>query len=65
MATIEETTIALVDDHVVMREGLREILQAEDDLTVIGEAGDSHSALALVERTKPDIVLLNVEIPRR
>lgn len=62
-APANETTIALVDDHVVMREGLREILQAEDDLTVIGEAGDSASAVTLVERAKPDIVLLDVEIP--
>jgi DNA-binding NarL/FixJ family response regulator len=57
------TTVALVDDHVIVREGLREILQAEDDLDVVGEAGDSESAVRLVAKEKPHIVLLDVEIP--
>lgn len=55
--------VVLVDDHALLREGLREILDAQEDLTVVGEAKDSESAIAVVERTRPDIVLLDVEIP--
>ncbi len=47
----------------LVREGLREILTAEADFEVVAEAGDSGSAVAAVEKEKPDIVLLDVEIP--
>jgi DNA-binding NarL/FixJ family response regulator len=55
--------VALVDDHVLVREGIREILQVETGLEVVGQAGDSASAVALVASCKPDIVLLDVEMP--
>jgi DNA-binding NarL/FixJ family response regulator len=55
--------LVIVDDHALVREGLREILQAEDDLDVVGEAGDSERAVAMVREHKPHIVLLDVEIP--
>jgi DNA-binding NarL/FixJ family response regulator len=56
-------TILLVDDHALVREGLREILDAQEDMRVIGEAGDSATAVAAAARERPDIVLLDVEIP--
>ncbi|MGI5274470.1 response regulator transcription factor [Nonomuraea sp. CA-218870] len=56
-------TIALVDDHALFREGLREILESDGDMRVVGEAGDSAAAVTMVGRTLPDIVLLDVEIP--
>ncbi|ETK35449.1 response regulator transcription factor [Microbispora sp. ATCC PTA-5024] len=56
-------SIAIVDDHALFREGLREILEAQDDFQVVGEAGDSEGAVSLVERERPDVVLLDVEIP--
>jgi DNA-binding NarL/FixJ family response regulator len=56
-------TILLVDDHALVREGLREILETQSDLRVVGEAKDSDTTMALVDETKPDIVLLDIEIP--
>lgn len=55
--------VALADDHALLREGLRQILTAQDDIVVVGEAGDSASALAVVAGEKPDVVLLDVEMP--
>lgn len=57
------TTILIVDDHALFREGLREILTAQPDMTVVGEAGNSHQAVAVAAETQPDMVLLDVEIP--
>ncbi|GII02789.1 response regulator [Planobispora takensis] len=59
----QPTTVGIVDDHALFREGLREILEACDGLKVVGEAGDSGEALALVERERPDVLMLDVEIP--
>jgi|SRR5579875_2845668 len=55
--------VVLVDDHVLVRQGLREILRPEDDIEVVGEAGDSESAVTEVRDKQPHIVLLDVEIP--
>jgi DNA-binding NarL/FixJ family response regulator len=59
----ERTTILIVDDHALFREGLREILGAQEDMAVVGEAGTSHQAITLVADKQPDVVLLDVEIP--
>jgi DNA-binding NarL/FixJ family response regulator len=59
----QPTRVVLVDDHVLMREGIREILETQDDIRVVGEAGDSAGALAVVEQTRPHVLLLDVEIP--
>jgi DNA-binding NarL/FixJ family response regulator len=57
------TEILIVDDHALFREGIREILEAQPDLTVVGEAGDSETAVAAAAGLQPHIVLLDVEIP--
>jgi DNA-binding NarL/FixJ family response regulator len=54
--------VALVDDHALLREGIREILATQADFEIVGEAGDSEGALELVSRSRPDVVLLDVEI---
>jgi DNA-binding NarL/FixJ family response regulator len=59
----DRTSIVIVDDHALLREGLREILQRQDDMRVAGEAADSATAVDLAAREHPDIVLLDVEIP--
>jgi two-component system response regulator NreC len=55
--------IVIVDDHAVVRAGLRLLLDAEDDLTVVGEAGDAHEAVFEVRAQKPDVILLDVAMP--
>jgi DNA-binding NarL/FixJ family response regulator len=55
--------VLLVDDHALFREGVAEIFAAEEDTRVIGEAGNGLEAIAISEREKPDVVLLDVEMP--
>ena len=57
------TTVLLVDDHALVCEGLRAILEMQDDIHVVGQAGDSASTIALTADKRPDVVLLDVEIP--
>ena len=55
--------VALVDDHAILREGLRALLTYYDDIEVVGEAADGDQALALVEETHPDIVIMDIAMP--
>jgi two-component system response regulator NreC len=57
------TTILLADDHAIVRAGLRLLLEAEPDLTVVGEAADGAEAISEAFRLSPDIVLLDVTMP--
>nr|WP_202892484.1 response regulator transcription factor [Kribbella shirazensis] len=54
----------VVDDHPVVRSGLSGMLAVTDDICVVGEAGDGSEALALVEATRPDVVLMDLRMPR-
>lgn len=54
--------VLLVDDHVIVREGLRGMLAAEDDLRVVGEAGNGPEAVALVGVRGPDVVLMDLRM---
>ncbi|MEU5268485.1 MadR family response regulator transcription factor [Streptomyces hygroscopicus] len=54
--------IVLVDDHAIVRQGLRTILEREDDLEVVGEASTATEAAAVIERTDPSIVLLDLKL---
>ncbi|AYJ49034.1 MadR family response regulator transcription factor [Rhodococcus sp. P1Y] len=54
--------IVLVDDHAILRDGLRSVLEREADLSVVGEASSRGEGLAVVERVKPDIVLMDLKL---
>ncbi|MCU1359883.1 MAG: putative NarL family two-component response regulator, partial [Ilumatobacteraceae bacterium] len=56
--------VLLVDDQAMVRVGFRMIIETEPDLTVVGEATDGREAIELVQRCKPDIVLMDVRMPR-
>ena len=56
-------TILLVDDHPIFRKGLNFLLEDEEDMLVVGEAGDGQTALNLVEELAPDIVVMDVTMP--
>jgi len=55
--------IVVVDDHAVVRSGLRLLLDAEDDMEVVGDAGNARDAIFEVRAAKPDVVLLDVVMP--
>ncbi len=53
----------LADDHALVREGMAQILSLNDDVKVVGQAGDGREAVALARETRPDVVILDVEMP--
>jgi DNA-binding NarL/FixJ family response regulator len=53
----------IVDDHPIVREGLRGMLLAEPDLEVVGEAGSGDEAVAVVPRLRPDVILMDLRMP--
>ncbi len=55
--------VLIVDDHAVVRSGLRRVLEAEDDIEVVGEAGDMREAILEARAQKPDVVLMDVVMP--
>jgi DNA-binding NarL/FixJ family response regulator len=56
--------VAVVDDQALVRAGFRMILEAEDDIAVVGEAADGAEALAVVGRCEPDVVLMDIRMPQ-
>jgi DNA-binding NarL/FixJ family response regulator len=55
--------VFLLDDHEIVRRGVRDMLEAEPDLTVVGEAGTAESALARIPALRPDVAVLDVRLP--
>jgi DNA-binding NarL/FixJ family response regulator len=58
-------TLLLVDDHTILREGLRSLLELQPDLHVVGEAGTFEEAIDLASRLQPDVVLTDIGLPGR
>jgi DNA-binding NarL/FixJ family response regulator len=61
----EPVRVVIVDDHELFLGGLRMLLDLEDDIEVVGEAGDGGAAAVLVAATVPDVVLMDVRMPKR
>ncbi len=55
--------VVVVDDHAVVRRGLEQLLGAAEDLEVVGTASDGAQALEVVRRTRPDVVLMDLQMP--
>jgi len=60
---MKKVEVLLVDDHAVVRQGLRALLEAEGDIAVVGEAEDGREAVVLAKKTLPDVVLMDVAMP--
>jgi DNA-binding NarL/FixJ family response regulator len=60
-----ELRILIVDDHEVLRTGTRQVLEASDDIVVVGEADDGNAALAMIGELDPNVVLIDIRLPDR
>jgi len=62
--TSERIRVAIADDHAILRSGLRMLIQSQPDLELVGEAEDGHAAIAIVTRERPDVLLLDLTMPK-
>jgi len=60
---MKRITVLLAEDHTVVREGFRKILELEDDFEVVGEAEDGRQAVALVKKLRPAVVVMDIAMP--
>ena len=60
---MKQITVLLADDHTIVREGFRKMLDLEDDLEVVGEAQDGRQAVAMAKKLRPDVVLMDIAMP--
>ena len=63
MAPDTHTRVMLVDDHEIMRDGLREVLQRAGDFEVVGQAGDGEAAVRVAQSLEPDVIIMDVMMP--
>lgn len=59
-----QVRVVIVDDHVMVREGIKQLLEMDGDICVVGEAGDGEEGIAVLEATDPDIMLLDINMPK-
>lgn len=60
---MKKITVLLAEDHTIVREGLRKMLELEDDIAVVGEAQDGRQAVVLAKKFRPDVVLMDIAMP--
>src|SRR6202142_1626719 len=60
---MKRTTVLLAEDHTIVREGFRRMLELENDFEVVGEAQEGRQAVALVEKLRPAVVLMDIAMP--
>ena len=60
---MSEIRVLIADDHAILRDGIRSLLERQEDITVVGEAANGREALARVAESHPDIVLMDVAMP--
>src|SRR5208282_5258895 len=60
---MKRITVLLAEDHMVVREGFRKMLELEDDLEVVGEAQDGRQAVAMVKKLRPAVVVMDIAMP--
>jgi DNA-binding NarL/FixJ family response regulator len=58
-------TVLLVDDHAIVRDGLRALLEMKDDIAVVGDAADGRAAVKEAQRLNPDVVIMDINMPNR
>jgi DNA-binding NarL/FixJ family response regulator len=63
MKTVKQITVLLAEDHQIVREGLRKLLEAEKDIEVVGEATSGRQAVALAKKLTPDVVVMDIAMP--
>lgn len=56
--------VLIADDHAILRDGIRSILECQEDIIVVGEAGNGEEALELVSKLMPDVVLMDISMPK-
>ena len=56
--------VLLAEDHVVVRQGIRELIQREEDIEIVGEVGDGEEAVQAAEQLEPDVILMDIAMPK-
>ncbi|MDT8324830.1 MAG: response regulator transcription factor [Bacteroidota bacterium] len=64
MPETNSISIVIADDHPLFRKGLREVIEAEKHLRIMGEAGDGEEAVQLIDAHKPEVAILDIDMPR-
>jgi DNA-binding NarL/FixJ family response regulator len=65
MADPQTITLVIADDHALVRKGIRDFIERDPGLKVLGEASDGEEALAMAQRLKPDVLVLDIQMPRK
>jgi len=60
---VSKIRVIIVDDHAILREGVRALLRTQDDIEVVGEASNGEEALVVVQKLDPDVVLMDIAMP--